>query len=168
MKGERTDWMCSNCGQAAKVVRGTYRFTESGLNVILVGIELIRCSECGNEDPVLPNINGLMECLARAVIEKPWRLAGSEIKFLRKYLRMTGEAFASFVGVDKTTVSKWENDHDSIGEPSDHLIRALALLLGEGLQESMNEIARMFPDIKDAMREVVYRYNAETHEVEYA
>jgi putative zinc finger/helix-turn-helix YgiT family protein len=169
MNNERAEWECSNCGKEAKVVRGTYRYTESELKeVILVGIELIRCPACGNEDPVLPNINGLMQILAQAVIEKPWRLAGNEIRFLRKYLKMTGEQFGRHIGVDKWCVSKWENGHESVGEPSDRAIRALALMLGDGLRESMERAARMFPDIKEAMREVEYRYFAETREVEYA
>jgi DNA-binding transcriptional regulator YiaG len=169
MTDERTEWVCSNCGGGAKVVRGTYRFTESGLKeVILVGVELVRCGECGNEDPILPHLDGLMQRLAQAVIEKPWRLAGSEIRFLRKYLRMTGEEFGRYISVDKFCVSKWENGHDQIGEPSDRFVRALALMLGDGLRESMERTARMFPDIQEAMREVEYRYNAETSEVEYA
>src|SRR5258708_2831160 len=124
MDVNRTEWTCSNCGANANVVRGTYRFAETCLKeVTLVGIELIRCTECGNEDPVLPSINGLMQCLAGAVIGKPWRLAGDEVKFLRKFLRMTGEQFGSYIGVDKWCVSKWENGRENIGETSDRMVR---------------------------------------------
>ena len=168
MNDNRTEWVCSHCGREAKVVRGTYRFTESGLKeVVLVGVELVRCAACGNEDPILPNIDGLMRRLAQAVIEKPWRLAGCEIRFLRKYLRMTGEQFGGYIGVDKWCVSKWENDRDVVGTVVQYQ-SARALIRGEGLQGSMERAIQMFPDIKQAMQEVEYRYNAETREVEYA
>ena len=40
---------CSDCGKEARVERGTYRFRESGLdNVVLKGIEIVKCPACGN------------------------------------------------------------------------------------------------------------------------
>jgi len=61
---------CSDCGSDARVERGTYRFRESGLdNVVLKGIEMIKCPQCGNEDPVIPNLDGLLRTLALAVVQ---------------------------------------------------------------------------------------------------
>jgi hypothetical protein len=66
---------CSNCGAPAKVVRGAYDLKEVGLkNVVLQGIEIVKCPKCKNEDPIIANMNGLMRALALAVIEKPNRL----------------------------------------------------------------------------------------------
>jgi hypothetical protein len=74
------------------VVRGTYDLKEVGLkNVVLQRIEIVKCPKCKNEDPIIANMNGLMRALALAVIEKPYRLSGEEVRFLRKYLRRTGE-----------------------------------------------------------------------------
>ena len=140
---------CSNCAKDAKTVRGSYDFKESGLsNVVLQGIQLIRCSYCGNEDPIIPRINDLVRLLTVAVISKPYRLQGGEVRFLRKYLRMTGDEFARLIDVDKTTLSKWENSDDPVGPQSDRLIRMMALALGDGLQEKLDEIIRVsFPKI---------------------
>ena len=81
---------CSNCGAPARVAHGTYGLKEVGLkNVVLQGVEIVKCPKCKNEDPVIPNMNGLMRALALAVIEKPYRLTGEEVRFLRKYLRLT-------------------------------------------------------------------------------
>ena len=56
---------CSACGAMVPIVRGDYRYVESGLkNVILSGIETIRCPKCGNEDPIIPRIRGLHRALA--------------------------------------------------------------------------------------------------------
>jgi len=141
---------CSNCGKDAKVVRGSYEFSESGLsNVILQGIEIVRCKHCGNEDPIIPRVNDLMRALAIAVICKPYRLQGEDIRFLRKYLRMTGDEFARLMDVDKTTLSKWENNDDPVGSQSDRLIRLTVLGIGEGLQEKLAEVIRsVFPNIR--------------------
>lgn len=141
---------CSNCEKDAKVVRGSYKFTESGLtNVVLQGIEIITCQHCGTEDPIIPRINDLMRCLAIAVICKPYPLQGEEIRFLRKYLRMTGDEFARLIDVDKTTVSKWETNDDQVGKNNDRLIRLTVLGIGEGLQAKLDEVIRtVFPNIK--------------------
>lgn len=141
---------CSNCEKDAKVVRGSYTFKESGLsNVVLQGVELITCQHCGNEDPIIPRINDLMRYLAVAVICKPYPLQGEEIRFLRKYLRMTGDEFARLIDVDKTTVSKWENNDDPVGKNNDRLIRLTVLGIGEGLKEKLEQvILTVFPNIK--------------------
>jgi len=165
---EQTECVCSNCGAHAGVVCGAYRFEESGLrNVILLGIELIRCQKCGNEDPVIPNMAGLIQCLALAVVEKPWRLKGDEVRYIRKYLKMTGEEFGRHIGVDKTCVSKWENEEERVGTTSDRMIRALALALGDGLSSHTEKVVRRFPEIKSILRQVEYRIDPETRAVEY-
>ena len=57
---------------------------ESGLNVILRGLEVAYCPECGNQDPIIPHMDDLMKTLALGVAAKPTRLNGSEIRFLLK------------------------------------------------------------------------------------
>lgn len=161
---------CSACGNSnAEVIRGAYRFAESGLhNVVLLGIELIRCPQCGNQDPVLPRVNDLMRALATAVLKKPYRLRGEDVRFLRKYLRMTTVEFCPLLHVDKTTLSKWENDDDPIGEQSDRLIRAVTLALGEGLKDRIEEIVRAFGCIQETRREVRIEMDARTLSYQYA
>ena len=74
---------CASCGAAARIMRGDYDFAESGLKrVRLQAIDLIVCDQCGNIDPVIPRVNDLMRLLAIAVIAKPYRLTGEEIRFL--------------------------------------------------------------------------------------
>ena len=98
---------CSNCSADARIVRGSRPFKETALpNVILRDVEIIRCDECGNEDPIIPHVNDLMRTLALAVVAQPYRLSGSEVRFLRKYLKKTGDQFAGLIHVDKTTLSK--------------------------------------------------------------
>ncbi len=77
--------VCSACGKDAKIVHGNYQFKESGLpNVVLAGIEIIRCGHCGNEDPIIPNMDDLFRTITISLIAKPYRLAGEEVRFMRK------------------------------------------------------------------------------------
>jgi len=160
---------CSKCGAEARVIRGSYRFRESGLpNVILQGIELIRCPACGNEDPILPRLNRLMRVLALSLVNKPYRLRGEEIRFLRKYLGKTGADFARLIHVDKTTLSKWENNEDRVGDQSERLIRLLVLALGEGLQEYTVSTVEGFPHIRDRKPPVRIEVDSEKMSYQYA
>jgi DNA-binding transcriptional regulator YiaG len=137
-------------------------------NVTLVNIDIIQCDQCGNKDPIIPRLNELFAALALAIVKKPCPLNGADVRFLRKFLKMTGEQFASYLDVTKSHVSKWENGADPVGGQSDRAIRAVTVCLGENLKDHIEEIVRTFPDIEDKIREVMYRIDAETKEVEYA
>jgi YgiT-type zinc finger domain-containing protein len=151
---------CSNCGQSARKVRGNYLFRESGLkNVVLKNIEIVRCAHCGNEDPIIAKMNELLRVLAIAVVGKPFGLTGEEVRFLRKYLQMSGDTFASWLHTDKTTVSKWENDQIKIGAQSDRLIRAIVLGMGSGLRPEVEHGVRNFPNIADKAEAVGVELN---------
>lgn len=118
---------CRNCSKAGLTAgTETYLYTESGLpNVVLVGVEVRRCSSCGHHELVLPRLTELHRTIAHVVIRKHSRLSGPEIRYLRKYLGWSGVDFARHVGVDPSTVSNWENDKDPIGTASDRLLRLM-------------------------------------------
>lgn len=137
----RTAMQCGNCSKAAKIVHGNYHFKESGLDkVILCGIELIQCDHCGDEDPVIPAMNELFRTIALAIVTKPYRLAGEEVRFLRKYLALTGDKFSRLLHIDKTTLSKWENNEDPVGTQSDLTIRMLIMSQDTALKEKITEV----------------------------
>jgi putative transcriptional regulator len=118
---------CHTCREAEmSVTRENHLYRESGLpNVVLVGIEVRRCSSCGAVELPLPRVSELHRVIAMSVIRKLARLSGAEVRFLRKYLGWSGEDFAAHMGVDPTTVSKWENEKEPIGASSDRLLRLL-------------------------------------------
>jgi YgiT-type zinc finger domain-containing protein len=162
---------CSDCGSSARVERVAYRFRESGLdNVVLKGIEVIKCPECGNEEPIIPNLDGLLRVLALAIVTSKVPLTGAEVRYLRKYVGMSGEQFARILHTDKSTLSKWETGHANIGSKSDLLIRAVALNLGRGLQENAAQIIRNFENIDEESTAPPNRIevDSETLEYEYA
>ena len=146
---EKKTMQCGNCGKTACIVHGNYKFNESGLeNVVLCGIELIKCSHCGNEDPIIPAMDDLFRTIALALVRKPYRLAGEEVRYLRKYMGLTGDGFSRLLHVDKTTLSKWENNDDPVGVQSDLAIRMLAMSQNKELRDKLTEVVGEFEKIK--------------------
>jgi putative transcriptional regulator len=174
MKGEGQESMakkiarCSECAGVATVRRGVYRFAESGLdNIVLKGIELIECPECGNVDPVIPRMTDLFRVLAMAMIAKPQSLTGAEVRYLRKYAGMSAEQFARMLHTDKTTVSKWETGAIRIGSKTDLLIRAIALQIGPGLKGEAERLIRNFETINERDKKQPNRLEVDSETLEY-
>jgi putative zinc finger/helix-turn-helix YgiT family protein len=160
---------CSNCGQPAEIQKGDFPFIrQPGLNVHLYDVDLIVCPECGNIDPVIPKVNEVLRKIAEAIVGKKYRMTGAEVRFLRKYLGMTAEQFCRLLHVDKTTMSKWENDEDPVGQQSDLLIRTLVLLKDETLRRSAAAPESRFPQIEEARRRLRINYDLFTGDLGYA
>jgi DNA-binding transcriptional regulator YiaG len=141
---------CRDCGSQARVERGNYRFRESGLdNLVLKGIEIVKCPRCGNEDPILPNFDAVLRVLAVAIVTSKRPLSGTEVRYLRKHLRLSGDQFARILHTDKSTLSKWETGAVNIGSKSDLLIRSVALNLGVGPRDQAERITRDFEFIDE-------------------
>jgi DNA-binding transcriptional regulator YiaG len=54
------------------------------------------------------NSKKLMEIAFAALIRKPGRLSGAEIKFIRHRMELTQNTFAELLQVDRSLISKWE------------------------------------------------------------
>ena len=147
------DERCINCGGPVVVVKGDHRFIESGLtSVMLKGVDLIRCERCNTSDPVIPHMNGLMRLIALALIQKPCKLRGEDVRYLRRYVGMSAADFAEILAVDPTTLSKWENDRDPVGPANDRLIRLVTLAMADDrLPHLHDESAKL---VKQRFREI--------------
>jgi len=150
---------CSNCGKEAAIRVRDYKFHEMGLPIVLKNVEVIDCDKCGNADPIIPDINGLMHVAAFAVVSRPCKLRGYEIRFLRKYVGMSGREFSKLMDVDPTTLSKWENDDDEIGPQSDRLVRLLVTAMSKELRPKSEELV-------NALWEIVNCYSTSSSELE--
>jgi transcriptional regulator with XRE-family HTH domain len=100
-----------------------YHFLESGLpNIYLVGIRYFQC-ECGEKYVEIPAIKQLMSLIARHTVMKEQSLTGTEIKFLRKRLGQKAAAFSSGIKLQPETLSRVENEKQSVGPKTDFYIR---------------------------------------------
>lgn len=128
---------CPSCEKETSKTKRDYHYTESGLdNVVLKGLNIYTCS-CGEEMPEIPNIEGLHKTIAMALIHKKTLLAGQGIRFLRKAMEIKAVELAQLMGVDKVTVSRWENDKAEISNANDHLLRMIYI---RKLEEESNQL----------------------------
>lgn len=117
---------CPECGARLKSQREEHLYDECGLaHVTLVGAGVSRCAGCGYSEVTIPNIEALHRRIAQVLIDKPTRLRGDEVRFLRKSLGWSATAFARHLSVKLETVSRWENDKQPIGAQADLLLRVL-------------------------------------------
>ena len=108
-----------------KKQKGEYRYTESGLdNVVLTGVTMYKCA-CGEAVPELKNVGRIHRAIADALTKKKSRLYGQEVRFLRKEIGMTAKDLAGLLSVNPVTVSRWESGKEKVGSVSDKLIRML-------------------------------------------
>lgn len=141
MKGKQR--VCRDCGGNAKIVHKDYQFTESGLNnVFLKNLEVVICAKCKSESPRIPNHDDLMRTIAIALIDKPFELAGDEVRFLRKYLGEGGSAFSRTLGIDRSHLSRVENGAMEISKQTDRLVRTVALIRDPSLLDKLKQLGR--------------------------
>ena len=118
---------CLACGnKSITITNKDYHFTESGLdNLYLKDIETLTCNICGEEVVSIPKPTELMSLIGEYIVLKKNSLSGEEIKLLRKNLHLKINEFAQLIGVDRVTVSRWENGHETPPKTTDRLIRLI-------------------------------------------
>jgi len=117
---------CVKCGGTLRVVGRTHRYVESGLsNVFLKGVDVRKCSKCGEDEVAIPNVTGLHKCLARMIVARKSAMTREEFRFLRQFLGRSSQAFAKLLDVTPETVSRWQNGQHEIPRSVDLLVRFL-------------------------------------------
>lgn len=123
---------CPECRQAEmNINKETIRYEECGLpNVVLKGIEVKHCPECGNSLVSIPALSGLHKNIATHLVQQPERLSAAEIRFLRKYLGWSKIDFACKFHVRPEQVSRWESDNKAVpmNKQSELLLRSLVAM----------------------------------------
>ena len=146
---------CPSCDQMQETTKGDYQYLESGLdNVLICGIELFNCKNCGEKSALIPNILEIHKTIGKCLLEQKRRLTGKEIKFLRKHMAMRGKVFAELIGVDNATVSRWENGKENPSDVADRCIR-MFYAITMNLHEEANELIKnIFPLITSGQPEI--------------
>lgn len=116
---------CYECNEQMTVVKDkAYHYTSCGLhNVWIYGINQFQCPSCGEFYASIPKIKQLHKLIGINLSCQEERLAGQDIRFLRKELRLKAKDFASLLSIDPATLSRFENDRDLPSESMDKLIR---------------------------------------------
>lgn len=137
-----------------------YRYAAGGLpHVILLGVSVGRCANCGAETLSVPRIAQLHRVLAATLATKATHLTANEARFLRKYLGYSTADLASIMGVAPETVSRWESTKSPqpIGATSERLLRLMAVR-DRPVEEYPSE---RLAEIRDADADPTLRFEAD-------
>lgn len=158
---------CPKCGNFIQSKIETYKYRESGLdNVFLKNIPVYKCS-CGISFASIFRVSRLNELIAKKLLEKPALLDGKEIRFLRKNMYMSSKDFAEGLGVEKTTISKWENGSQKHREAYDRSIRYLYMINKKITCEENNNIYQILLKKKLKEQDTGFVITAEKEENDY-
>jgi putative zinc finger/helix-turn-helix YgiT family protein len=141
---------CPECGKA-ELVRGAsvveYHEARLPYSVILQGVPIQRCPDCGEELVSIPDPGGLHEVLCRHIITANRALLPGELRFLRRFLDRSSGAMAALIGVDAKTMSRWENGKQKMGAVAERLLR---VIVANHLHWRDRLFAdRLFPELRD-------------------
>jgi DNA-binding transcriptional regulator YiaG len=85
-------------------------FNELGFPIRLVNVRMVEVR--GQQVPDV-NMKTLQELVFRRLVDKPARLTGSEVRFIRKYLRLRQADLAEVLNMaNHSVVSQWESRGD--------------------------------------------------------
>jgi DNA-binding transcriptional regulator YiaG len=115
--------------------RKTFKFNGFGFPIILLNA----ATKVENGEEILDvNLNRIQDMLFHALLLKPSRLSGAEVKFLRHYLELTQEAFSKTVKVERSLISKWESRDLKATGMSSHVEMFLRLKLTKLKNQSID------------------------------
>ena len=146
---------CRKCkGQMTKTT-DDHRYRESGLeNVVLKGVDIFHC-DCGERILSVPRVPELNALIGETLIRKDSPLAGSEIRFLRKNMGLSGKRLSEIMGVDKATSSRWESDFQKPTKAHDHFILLLYITEKRVSADQVKQIVEfVFPGIKSESKDI--------------
>ncbi|AIC11373.1 transcriptional regulator [Xylella fastidiosa subsp. fastidiosa] len=102
-----------------------YHYTESGLrNVWLRNGFTVHKTPYG-DGIAIDDLPGLHKSLSLALVMKPGKLSGTEIRFMRKEIEMSQSSLAALLGTNVQTLAAWEKGKAKISGPADKMLRFL-------------------------------------------
>lgn len=143
---------CAQCESTdIEEVKIDHLYQECGLpNVTLLGVPALKCRECGAVRIKIPAIDELHRALLMKVLRKKSRLNGAEVRFLRKYVGLSGADFARRIGAEPETVSRWENDRQPIGPQAERLLRLLVVTMGQVQEYPIEDFDSLDPELRES------------------
>ena len=101
---------CAQRGNSMEKTTDVYRYEESGLkNVMLMNVPIYECTSCGETEVEIPALEELHCLIGLCVLYQPDRLGSAEVRYLRKHMGYSQDELASYVGVTRGTITRWES-----------------------------------------------------------
>lgn len=124
----KADEECARCGASLRWRKGSAKKAQEvpgiGFRVVASGVSTATCSACQTPHAAVGNVAAFRRNVVEGILRKPGALAPGEIRFVRKYLGLTGGQFALLIGVSREHVSHIERGHaPNLGTAPDRLVR---------------------------------------------
>ena len=126
-------------------IQKTFVDTGFGFPITLLNVPMIKIR--GQWTPEI-DYNALTKAALLALSEKPVRLAGSEVKFIRLHFEMTLEQFASRFSVSHAAVIKWEKCQDEATKMSWAQEKDLRLFVIYSLLGKPKKLAELYVELE--------------------
>lgn len=136
---------CPMCHTNMTQSVGTHTY-RSLPGVVLVGVPVSSCPNCGEEVIGIPAMEQLNRLLRDEVVNKPERLTGHEVRFLRKFMGLGKDDLGAWLDASPEEIEAWEDGARPIPEMYDRFVRVLALR-GEPVESypAPNKVAQALP-----------------------
>jgi hypothetical protein len=118
--------------------------TGFGFPVRLLNVPMVKVR--GTWTPKL-NYNALADTVLYTLSNKPSRLTGNEIKFIRTYFEMTLQQFAERFTVSHVAVLKWEKMKDSATSMNWATEKDIRLCIVDRLKAVPSEFAKLYSEL---------------------
>ncbi len=124
----------------------SYRYTECGLDhVIISGADIVH-NENGEETCAIKNVLGLHKAIAHAIVSRPRRrMTGREFRFLRSEMGFTREEAGKRLGCDRATIGQWERDEEPAIDPAVEVLMKLLAVEKLGLDQHELTVEELAP-----------------------
>lgn len=103
-----------------------YRYTESGLDNVMIRGMTVPVDDAGEEVYSIPNVRGLHNVIVRCVITRVRGLSPKDIRFLRTEMGYTQAQLAGLLKKDHQTIGRWERGEIPMDQNAEFAIRMLA------------------------------------------
>ncbi len=104
----------------------TYRYTECGLDNVIIHDMKVIVDDAGDEVYGIKNIVGLHKVISHCIITRPYSISPQELKFLRTEMGLTQAELAEKVKKDQQTIGRWERGECPIDQNAELVIRVIA------------------------------------------
>lgn len=117
---------CIECGGKMRTeILEKYHYTECGLDyVYLKNVRQHTCEDCGAIRRKFPKIHAIHHAIADDfMINRPRRLSGALLRYVRKLCGYSSRDFANLIRVDPSTLSRYEHDKQEMSDQLDLIVR---------------------------------------------
>jgi putative zinc finger/helix-turn-helix YgiT family protein len=114
---------------------------------------VVKCEDCGATLLLGEEVEKWHKEIEEALSKASDRLKHGAIVFLRKRLRLDQAAFANVLGVDQSTVSRWESGATRISPTAENFLKVLVAM--EPSERKMFIQSRLHPSEANSFRKVL-------------